>query len=319
MPPRTPPPLSLLLRPRPLIRNVVTRNHLPSWDEFVQIFVRQSQPLLVRNALDRTWCQQHWTVDALWKRLGGSPVAQDQLQSLPNEETMTKDDGDSPDGKEGRLLIPSTPGANYVARCTPDTTTAQKLQQQQQQKKQQQQYHNAHTNSPADSPPQSQKEEEQDEEDTQDSADGQLLIPSPAGVNYVSQYKSLERELPTRQALGQFMQLSRSPSTTTTTTTTSAVVAAMASSSSLLSPSSTPPVMPQGCQCRLDPAAFWDDRIDTLPDLLQELDIIYDNSFVWITSPLLRTSLHVSIIPDPGDLCECFVLFYLLFLMRFAM
>lgn len=92
--------------------------------------------------------------------------------------------------------------------------------------------------------------------------DCQVLMPSPQGVNYISQWKSEEVEMPLSDAL-------------------------QATSTGL-----TP------MQYRLDPGIFWEPSDnDALPELLQDdrFDILYDNSFVWVTSASLRTSLHVSI------------------------
>ena len=46
-------------------------------------------------------------------------------------------------------------------------------------------------------------------------------------------------------------------------------------------------------QCRLDPSLFWQAQ-EQLPEPLaaSQIDIVFDNSFVWVTSGGLRTSLH---------------------------
>jgi len=218
--------------PQPL-RQVVTRTVVPCLEEFVESFVRPSQPLLVRNCFEQL-CD-HWTVDALRQRLRGA--------AKHNE----YDD-------EGRLLIPSPAGANFVARCHPDSTTVKELLQRRKEED------GASGGATADASSNSLQDDRYE-------GDGQMLIPQPPGVNYVSQYKSKEIELPTSKALDQFVQLSRGNDGSQ-----------------------------QGCQCRLDPAVFWDPARDELPAMLQDdrFEIVYDNSFVWITSQSLRTSLHVS-------------------------
>jgi hypothetical protein len=49
-------------------------------------------------------------------------------------------------------------------------------------------------------------------------------------------------------------------------------------------------------QCRLDPSLFWQEH-EELPEFLHDrrVQVHLDNSFVWVTSPGLRTSLHVSL------------------------
>lgn len=210
------------------IRQVITRQVMPSFEEFVQSFVQRSRPLLVRNCF-QDWCN-NWTVDALRQRLG-----RDSVHDQHDE--------------EGRLLIPSPAGANVVARCQPSEATVKELLEQ-----------GSAAIGTAYGVTSNTTERYEDE------GEGQMLIPQPPGVNFVSQYKSQEIELPTSIALQQFVQRSRSEHN------------------------------PQGCQCRLDPAVFWDPDVDNLPIMLQDerFEIVYDNSFVWITSKSLRTSLHVS-------------------------
>jgi len=209
-------------------RQVITRSVVPCLEEFVESFVRPSRPLLVRNAFAR-WCPR-WTVDELRQRLVDVAAASN---NKPNE--------------QGRLLIPSPAGANYVARCTPNHATVDELLR----LRKEEDEDDASTAAPSNN---NQQEQEQQQ--------GQLLVPSP-GVNYVSQYRSEEIELPTDQALEEFIRMSRNDM--------------------------------HGCQCRLDPAVFWE-PVDELPSMLRDdrFQIVYDNSFVWITSKSIRTSLHVS-------------------------
>jgi hypothetical protein len=86
------------------------------------------------------------------------------------------------------------------------------------------------------------------------------LAPRPSGVNYVSQHRSEPVEMLVRDALVRVAGGVGEP-----------------------------------LQCRLDPSLFWQDH-EELPALLRDrrVRVHLDNSFVWLTSPGLRTSLHVS-------------------------
>mmetsp|Transcript_25450 Transcript_25450/g.41049 ORF Transcript_25450/g.41049 Transcript_25450/m.41049 type:complete len:158 (+) Transcript_25450:60-533(+) len=95
--------------------------------------------------------------------------------------------------------------------------------------------------------------------DVSDSVKYQVLKPKPPGVNYVSQWKSKKVEA----TLAEILQDAQSGN------------------------------VPM--QTRLDPSLFWQED-EELPAFMynSRMRVLFDNSFVWLTTPGLRTSLHVS-------------------------
>ncbi len=87
------------------------------------------------------------------------------------------------------------------------------------------------------------------------------LAPRPRGANYVSQHRSEPVDVLVRDALARVAGGVGEP-----------------------------------LQCRLDPSLFWQQH-EELPAFLHDkrVQVHLDNSFVWVTSPGLRTSLHVSL------------------------